>query len=117
VPGVRIQHPTVRNARFTLTDPGKPYSEPYQCTPPEFGGCGAVHLFKTHHLSIDEAGSAIVNTVLYEQLKHYLVAHGFTEANVVAKPPTMGIGIGAQTEGQGAWGNIPIIRATGTDRS
>lgn len=107
--GVRIQHPTVRNVRFNVTDPNVPYSSPRQCTPPEFGGCGQVHVFKTHHLNLDETGAAIVGDVLYEKIKPYLVAFGFTETNVVAKPPTMGIGLGPKIEGAGQWGNIPVL--------
>ena len=110
MPGVRIQHATQTDARFTITEPDHPYNKPYQCTPSEFGGCGAVHLFKTHHLNVDSQGAAIVNDVLYDKIKLLLVAAGFSETNVVAKPPTMGIGAGAFVPGSGAWGNIPIIR-------
>lgn len=111
--GIRISHPTVRNARFNVTESSVPYQVPYQCTPPEFGGCGSVHLFKTHHLNIDETGHAIVGDALYEKIKVHLAAAGFTWANVVDKPPTLGIGMGPQIEGRGAWGNIPIIRPEG----
>jgi len=110
--GVRIQHPIQRNVRFTVSDPNIPMNPPYQCTPPEFGGCGQVHLFKTHHLNLDETGSVIVGDVLYEKIKGYLFAFGFVETNAVANPPTMGIGLGPRSQG-GQWGNIPIIRAEG----
>lgn len=109
--GVRIHHPTARNARFTVVQRDIPYSEPFQCSSPEFGGCGSVHLFKTHHLNIDDTGSAIVGDVLYKKIKHLLVANGFTEANAVKKPPTMGVGLLVGAKGQ--WGNIPIIRGEG----
>lgn len=112
--GVRIQHPTARNCRFTIVEQNIPYKDPYTCTPPEFGGCGSTHLFKTHHLQIDENGSAIVNDVLYERLRPLLELNNFTESNVVAKPPTMGIGLGQQIEGRGAWGNVPIIHGKGS---
>lgn len=109
--GIRLTHPTARNVRFNFSEADKPYpSGPYQCTPPEFGGCGQVHTHKTHHLNIDETGSTIIGDVLFEKVKAHLFAYGFAVANVVKKPPTMGIGIGPQTEGRGAWGNIPIIR-------
>lgn len=112
--GIRVTHFAVRNARFTVVESDRPYPRgPQQCTPPEFGGCGSTHLFKTHHLNIDETGSAIVGDVLYERIKHLLVANGFTESNVVAKPPTLGVGIGAAVPGSGAWGNIPIVRGRG----
>lgn len=109
--GIRIQHPTARNVRFNLTDPNIPFDRPYQCTPPEFGGCGQIHTHKTHHLNIDENGACIVGDVLYEKIKGYLFAYGFRETNVVAKPPTMGIGLGPAIAGRGPWGNIPIIKA------
>ncbi len=109
--GVRIQHATARNCRFTVVEGDKPYPMPYTCTAPEFGGCGEVHLWKTHHLNVGEDGSAIVGDVLYARIRHHLVANGFAESNVVAKPPTIGIGLGS---GPGAWGNIPIIRGAVT---
>lgn len=112
--GIRVTHDVVRNARFTVVESDRPYpSGPQQCTPPEFGGCGSTHQFKTHHLNIDEAGAAIVGDVLYAAIKHLLVLNGFSESNVVKKPPTLGIGLGAATPGLGPWGNIPIIRGKG----
>lgn len=110
VEGVRIKHPIQRNVRFTVTDPNIQYSRPYQCTPPEYGGCGQVHTHKTHHLNLDDTGSVIVERVLFEKIKAYLIAFGFTIENTVARPPALGIGLGAQTPGRGAWGNIPIVR-------
>jgi hypothetical protein len=108
--GVRITHPTARNVRFSISEPDHPYSAPYQCTPPEFGGCGAVHLFKTHHVNVDDTGSAIVGDVLYRKASRYFTAAGFELGNAVKKPPLLGIGLGPQIEGRGPWGNIPIIR-------
>lgn len=108
--GVRVQHPTQRNVRFNITEPDKPYpSGPYQCTPPEFGGCGQIHTHKTHHLNLDETGACIVGDVLYERIKAHLFAFGFVEANVVAHPPALGLGLGPQRNGSGQWGNIPIV--------
>jgi hypothetical protein len=109
--GVRIQHPTVRNARFTVVDGSRPYPTPYTCTPPEFGGCGTTHLFKTHHLNVGEDGAVIIGDVLYKAIRHLLEQAGFRETNPVAKPPTLGIGLGPRRVGTGAWGNIPIVRA------
>lgn len=111
--GIRIQHPTHRSVRFNVVEPDIPYKTPYQCTPPEFGGCGSVHLFKTHHLNLDSTGAAIVGDILYERIKIHLFAAGFSETNAVAKPPTLGIGLAPQAPGTGAWGNIPIVRPDG----
>lgn len=108
--GVRIQHPTARSCRFTVVEGDRPYPAPYTCTPPEFGGCGSVHLFKTHHLNIDGTGSAIVGDVLYQRIRHLLVLNGFAEANVVAKPPMLILGLAPRREGSGAWDNIPIVQ-------
>jgi hypothetical protein len=111
--GVRIHHPFERNVRYTLVEGNIPYSEPFQCTPPEFGGCGQVHLFKTHHLNVDETGSVIIGDVLYEKIKHLTMAAGFVESNIVEKPPTLGLGLGAPVAGTGQWGNIPIVTKEG----
>jgi hypothetical protein len=110
--GIRVQHHTARNARFTIVENDRPYPTPYTCTAPQYGGCGTVHLFKTHHLNLDETGSAIINKVLYEKIKHLLVLNGFTETNVVRKPPAQGIGM--RPDLPGTWGNIPIIRGEGS---
>lgn len=107
--GVRIQHPTYKNSRVTVVEKELLYGEPYQCTPPEFGGCGSKHIFKTHHLNVDDTGSVIIGDVLFEKIKAKLFLEGFQIANKVEKPPTMGISTGPQREGTGAWGNIPII--------
>jgi len=112
--GVRLTHPTARNVRFTMSEPDHPYpSGPYQCTPPEFGGCGQVHVFKTHHLNIDDTGSTIIGDVLFEKVKAHLFAYGFAVDSEVKKPPSIGIGLGPKIEGLGQWGNIPIIQAGG----
>jgi hypothetical protein len=112
--GIRIQHPTAKDCRFNIVENDRPYpSGPQQCTPPEFGGCGSVHMFKTHHLNIDSFGACIVGDILYEKIKLHLYAAGFRETNVVDKPPTIGIGLGQREPGTGAWGNIPIIRPDG----
>lgn len=111
--GIRVTHPTARNCRFTIVENDRPYLVPYQCTPPEFGGCGVTHNFKTHHLNVDEMGSVIIGDVLYEKIKLLLVTNGFQESNVVDRPPTLGIGIKDPQPGTGAWGSIPIVRGEG----
>jgi hypothetical protein len=110
--GVRLHHATQRNVRFNVVEKENPYREPYQCTPPEFGGCGTLHLFKTHHLNIDETGSVTIGDVLYEKIKGILAVQGFSVSNVVEKPPALALGLGVPVPGSGAWGNIPIITGT-----
>jgi hypothetical protein len=106
--GIRVQHPTARSARYTVVEPKVPYPFAYTCTPPEFGGCGSTHLFKTHHLNLDATGAAIVSTGVYARIKDFIALDGFVVTNEVAKPPSIGIGLG---NGAGAWGNIPILRS------
>lgn len=111
--GIRLSHPTARNCRFTIAQPELTYDAPIHCTAPEFGGCGQTHIFKTHHLNIDETGSTIINDVLYERVKAHLALNGFVVTNAVARPPLQTIGAGAQVAGRGQWGNIPIIAGKG----
>lgn len=118
--GVRITHPTARNARFTIVESDKPYNPPYQCAMPSWGGCGALHLFKTHHLDLDETGSVILGDTLYLRLRPILLANGFAESNAVAKPPTLSLFMGARLmradDPAGPYGDIPIIRGIETPR-
>lgn len=106
--GIRIQHPTAASCRYTVVDGGVPYVAPYECTPPDLGGCGSTHLFKTHHLNLDETGSVIVSTGVYERIKGRLALDGFVVANEVKDPPTLRLGM---ARGAGAWGDIPIVRS------
>lgn len=108
MPGIRLRHPIVRNARYTIVDEKVPYPVPYTCTAPALGGCGSTHLFKTHHLNLDETGSVIVSLGVYERIKGRMALDGFVLANEVAKPPALGIGL---ANGKGAWGDIPIVRS------
>lgn len=108
MPGIRVQHPTQRNVRYTVVDSTVPYPEPYHCTPPEFGGCGSVHLFKTHHLNLDETGSVIVSTGVYDRIKNRLAIDGFATVNEVQKPPRIGVGF---SQGRGMTPDIQIVRS------
>lgn len=66
-----------------------------------------MHVFKTHHLNLDETGSCIVGDGLFVKAQAYLYAHGFVLDSEVINPPTLGIGLA--TDKPGSWGNIPII--------
>ena len=109
MPGIRLQHPTQKGVRYTIVEGDKPYPEPYTCTPPEFGGCGSVHLFKTHHLNLDDTGSVIVSTGVYERIKGRMALDGFVLTNEVAKPPALGIGMARDKKGK--WDGIQIVRS------
>lgn len=106
--GIRVQHPTQRNVRYTVVEPDVPYPVPYQCTPPAFGGCGSVHLFKTHHLNLDDTGAVIVSTGVYDRIRARLDLDGFVHTNEVKKPPAIGIGMAHRN---GVWGDIEIVRS------
>ena len=107
--GIRVQHPTARSVRYTVVDGAVPYPEPYQCTPPEMGGCGSTHRFKTHHLNLDETGAVIVSTGVFDRIRSRLALDGFIVTNEVALPPAIGVGLASGR--RGAWGNIPIVRS------
>lgn len=88
MPGIRLQAPPgVRNVRYTVVEAANPYPVPYTCTSPMMGGCGSTHLFKTHHLNIDDTGAVIVSTGVYDRIKSRLELDGYVLANEVAKPP------------------------------
>lgn len=89
MPGVRIQHPSERNAAFTLVDNARPYLAPYTCPPPP-AGCASTHLFKTYHFRLDETGAAIVSTEIVERLKR-IPGQPFLIVNEVAAPPAQKI--------------------------
>lgn len=108
MPGIRVQHPTQRNVRYTVVESDKPYPSPYTCTPPEFGGCGSVHLFKTHHLNLDGTGSVILSTGVFDLIRNRLALDGFVVTNEVKKPPTIGIGMARKP---GATPDIEIVRS------
>lgn len=109
MPGIRVQHTTARSCRYTVVDSAVPYPVPFVCTPPALGGCGSTHLFKTHHLNLDETGAVIVSSGVFERIKARLVLDGFRVTNEVERPPTIGIGLASGKPG--AWGDIPIIRS------
>lgn len=109
MPGIRVQHPTARNVRYTVVDSRVPYPAPYQCTAPALGGCGSVHLFKTHHLNLDATGAAIVSEGVYERIRGRLALDGFTLGIEVKQPPAIGVGVNPSKPG--AWGDIPILRS------
>ena len=83
--GIRIQHPTKRSTLFTIVDGARPYPRPWTCPPP-LSGCANVHLFKTYHLRLDEAGAAIVSVEIVERLKR-IPGQPFAISNEVPNPP------------------------------
>ena len=98
MPGIRVSHPTQKNVRYNVVE-AKPYPVPYQCTPPEFGGCGQLHEFKTHHLNLDDTGSVIVSETVFKLIQPFLVRDGFVNVSEVKKPPRLGIGMSHDKKG------------------
>jgi hypothetical protein len=109
VAGIRIQHPTARNVRYTVVESSRPYPAPYQCTPPAVGGCGSTHLFKTHHLNLDEQGACIVSQMVFRRIRVALEADGFAVANEVRRPPALLLGL--DRYGRSPQQGIPILRS------
>jgi hypothetical protein len=95
--GVRVRHPTAHDVRYTVVEKDKPYPVPYQCTPPAMGGCGSVHLFKTHHLNLDSTGGVLIGDVLFERIRNRLALDGFVMDGHVAKPPPVTLGVGVRS--------------------
>lgn len=108
MPGIRIQHPQAVNCRYTVVDAAQPYREPYQCTPPELGGCGLLHTFKTHHLNLDGVGAVIVSEGVLKRIKSLLLRDGFQITGEIAHPPSIGIGVG---DGPGVSAHVPIVQS------
>ncbi len=90
---MRVQHATARNTRFSVVEPIA-YEKPYVCPK-----CRTTHEFKTHHLDLDETGSAIVSHGVFDRLKGILELNGFRVANLVRKPPTITVGAGVRVNG------------------
>lgn len=88
--GIRVQHTKARNTRFSVVEP-RPYEKPYICKK-----CQTTHLFKTHHLDLDETGAVIVSPGVYERIRGTLALNGFRLSNTVEKPPTITIDTGVR---------------------
>ena len=85
--GIRIQHSTERNTAFTLVDPNRPLTEPWECPV-----CHLTHVFKTYHLQLDAAGATIVSEEVLERLKA-IGGQPFSFGEVVDRPPKQTISI------------------------
>ena len=82
--GTRIQHDTARNVLVTLMTNKIPLVAPMVCAP-----CDTTHTYKTYHLRLDEAGSAIVSKGMITALTaaQAFTRGGFSIVNEVEKPP------------------------------
>lgn len=62
--GVRLHHPSYRNCMLSIEEPARIYPTPYDCP-----ACKKQHIFKTHHIMLDENGNAVVHEGIYDLLK------------------------------------------------
>lgn len=98
--GIRIQHPTARNATFTVVDGRRPYRSAIVChasivVDGEIRPCARTHVQKTYHLNLDDAGATIVSTTIWERIRRHLSRAGFRLANVVEAPPAQTVSVPA----------------------
>lgn len=63
MPGIRLRHPTLRNAMFTLRHDGRPMPVPHLCPV-----CHSAHLVKTYHLDLDANGERVVSETVLDRL-------------------------------------------------
>lgn len=52
------------------------------------GTCGCQHECKTYHFRLDNEGTVIVSTTIWDHLRRMPDSGGFEQVNVVAEPPT-----------------------------
>jgi len=125
--GIRIKHRDLRNCVVTVPLPGQrlPHN-------PEYGHhgkcptCGMVHVLKTYHLNLDDAGQCVVSPKVFSEMckANVMDGHGgvgvglpgvpfeFVEDEPDPPPLTIGLpgpsGGGSLTDGEGR-----VIRAAG----
>ncbi len=79
--GIRLRHLDYANCLVTVPIPHRPFRTAYLCPT-----CNKAHAVKTYHLNLDDQGSVIVSTTIYERLKEVGLA-GFELVNEVRDPP------------------------------
>jgi len=79
--GVKIHHPYLRGVIFTVSNPLKPYRQPYPC--PQ---CGVTHLVKTYHFNLDSNGDVTVSEEVYQYLRDNGVACSRGDDLVAVRP-------------------------------
>ena len=62
--GVMVRHPTLRNQRFVVVDPTRPYPVPHLCSV-----CSVAHRAKTYHLTLDGEGAVTVSPEVAEAVE------------------------------------------------
>lgn len=84
--GVRIRHETKRNCVLTVVS-SRAYTEPVRCPT-----CLKTHTQKTYHIRLDDQGTGIVSTEVWQKLRR-APGSGFTFADNVSSPPAQGVAV------------------------
>jgi hypothetical protein len=67
------------------------------------------HVFKTHHLNLDETGAVIVSTGVFERIKARLALDGFRRhERGRERPPAIGVGLAADVRCLGRHPDRPL---------
>lgn len=102
--GVRLFHETARGGFVTVEHPTRKYKHPYFCST-----CNKVHLNKTIHLTVDEAGYTIVSPEVL-QLVREAGLPSLTIVNTVSNPPAQRVAV----DGKGLRGAFAILEHEAT---
>lgn len=81
MPGIRLHHPTLRNATLAI-EVARGYFTPFDCPT-----CKRTHLFKTVHLRLDGNGDVIVSHVAWERDLRDTPNMPLEYVNTVGQPP------------------------------
>jgi hypothetical protein len=106
---VRIHHPDLRSCIFTVTDVRHPYPDPFPCPM-----CGITHLFKTHHLNLDQNGDVAVSEEMLEVFRAGGIAQKMKATKEVVPRPTVLMMPDINIEGQAIhpqYGPVPRSEA------
>jgi hypothetical protein len=68
--GVRLHHPSLKNCVLTVAEGRKYPGGGFKCPL-----CGLTHIWKTHHLVLDQHGNVVVHEGIYDLLKREGIIH------------------------------------------
>ena len=91
--GIRIRHKTLKGVLMVLRDQKRPIPNPHNYKLPVCQTCMYVHDVKTYHLLLDDEGTIIVSTTVYNRIMALGDQGGFEMSNTVHQPPTQGISV------------------------
>lgn len=85
--GVRVCHPSKRNAFEVVTNLREPLHPPHLQCPT----CGVKHTHKTYHIMLNDQGAAVVSPGVFEGLQNAGMGDLYVESHV-EKPPNQVLG-------------------------